>query len=266
LLAAGLALLLGSGLIGAKVDTLRKKNIYHYKNNDLKNDLARLNEFHDSKKDFYLYLRPLDLAGTIQFSNQFDQKPDSLISFEEALSRALESSGERTVFCVGDGKENWGVANITFSDKLWKKEIVKYFRSSVAIISMPGRSDGCLNESTLIRNVPELVEKTVFVIPPLSCYTEVEGKQRIDIASYFSDVRARHKLVGIELPEAEVESGLFFTINKTGRLERQLGWTQWEFTHVHQSTWGSVVSKSTRTTPTLTENRIISALQLTSAL
>src|SRR5262245_27359396 len=81
----GVALLLGSGLIGAKVDTLRKKNIYHDKNNDLKNDLARLNEFHDSKKDFYLYLRPLDLAGTIQFSNH-DEKPDSLISFEEALS------------------------------------------------------------------------------------------------------------------------------------------------------------------------------------
>jgi len=262
----GVALLLGSGLIGAKVDTLRKKNIYHDKNNDLKNDLARLNEFHDSKKDFYLYLRPLDLAGTIQFSNH-DEKPDSLISFEEALSRALDSSGERTVFCVGDGKENWGVANITFSDNLWKKEIVKYFRSSVAIISMPGRSDGCLNESTLIRNVPELVEKTVFVIPPLSCYTEVEGKQHVDIASYFSDVRARHKQVGIELPEAEVESGLFFTINKmSGRLERQLVWQQTKFTNVHQSAWGSVVSKSTKTWPTLTENRIISALQLTSAL
>jgi hypothetical protein len=257
--------------------SLFKTKIYQFKCNDLKNDLMQLYNRNDLKKDFYLFLRPLELAGTIQFSNQFDQRPRSLIFLEEALSRSLDSSNERTVFSVGDGKENWGVANITFSDDLWKKEIVKFFRSSVAILSVPGRSDGCLNESALIRRMPELIAKTVFVIPPLSCYTEVKGRRRIDITVYFAEARAKHRLVGIEIPEAKFDSGLFFTINKSsGRVERQLEWQKLELTKVYETLYhartllgsGSrFVERVSRVDmPTLTANRIRAALQMTSVL
>ena len=259
-------MLLGSPLIRKQLDSRRKHSIYRRKSFSLKSDLEQLNRRIALRKDFYLFLRPFELADSIGFSNQFDGKPKSLISFEEALSRSIDAGGKRTVFCVGDGKERWGVANITFDDNLWMHEIVKFFKASVAIISMPGRSDGCINESTLIRNVPELLRKTVFVIPPLSCYTKDTRKSAVDMKSYFTDVRSKHKTIGLEIPEARSDSGLFFTLSgATGRVERQLEWQRVVFKEVHKSFWGSTRQESiTSVVPTLTANRIRAALQLAS--
>jgi len=108
---AGGAMLLGSPLIRKQLDSRRKHSIYRRKSFSLKSDLEQLNRRIALRKDFYLFLRPFELADSIGFSNQFDGKPKSLISFEEALSRSIDAGGKRTVFCVGDGKERWGVAN-----------------------------------------------------------------------------------------------------------------------------------------------------------
>jgi hypothetical protein len=266
LVATGAALVLASGVIGKKIDAQRKKHIYSLKNYEFATDIETIRRKMELDKDFYLFLRPLDIAGTIQFSNQFDENPRVLISFEEALSRSLDSSGQRTVFCVGDGKEHWGVANIIFNDEEWKKEIIKLFKACVAIISIPGLTSGCLNESTLIRNVPNLLKKTVFVIPPISCYREVNNKKKIDVAEYFEEVRSKHADIGISIPKSQIDTGVFFTVDSTsGNLYRQLGWQNLEFKQVHKSSGGSIRSEKLEVTPTLTADRIRSAIRLTTA-
>jgi len=67
-----------------------KQRVYQQKNEQLKLDLVALaKDGGNIDKDLFLYLRPLKLAGTIQFKNMFDKDSNVLISFEEGLSRAL---------------------------------------------------------------------------------------------------------------------------------------------------------------------------------
>jgi len=115
-------------------------------------------------KDLYLFLRSLRVAGTIQNGIKGFEK-----SFEEVLSKAIDSPGERVVACVGNGGERWGAARIHF-DADWQNAIVPLFKSAVAIISMPAATPACLEESFLIRNEKELLAKTLFVLPPLCCH------------------------------------------------------------------------------------------------
>jgi hypothetical protein len=67
-----------------------KQRVYQQKNEQLKLDLVALaKDGGNIDKDLFLYLRPLKLAGPIQFKNMFDKDSNVLISFEEGLSRAL---------------------------------------------------------------------------------------------------------------------------------------------------------------------------------
>ena len=92
-----------------------KQRVYLQKNEQLKLDLVALaKDGGNIDKDLFLYLRPLKLAGTIQFRNMFDKDSSVLISFEEGLSRALDKPGRRYAFCVGDGEERWVVAQVVF--------------------------------------------------------------------------------------------------------------------------------------------------------
>jgi hypothetical protein len=265
----GEAVVQGAALIGRQEDTLTKKRTYQAKCVEVVSDWEELKNGTDLNKDLYLFLRPLALAGKICFQNKFNEDRYSCIPFEEAISRSVDSAGERVVVCVGRGKEKekFGVANIAFDDPLWWTNIEKFFRCSIAIMSMPGCTPGCLQESAFIRHTPQLLEKTVFVIPPLSCYegsSLLYNDKPVGIKDYFAAVRRTHEAIGIELPEAEDESGLFFTINKaSGRPERQLKWQELELTKVvHKSFWRS--TRKTTIMPTLTANRIRAALQLTS--
>ena len=199
------------------------------RNNEFQLDLITLAKGSGAPgKDLYFYLRPLELAGTFRFKYVLGSQYDfeQYISFEEALSYALDKPGARYAFCVGDGQEQLGLARIHFEDAQWMQQVVPLFKSALAIISMPGRTPGCLNESYLIYNTPELIQKTVFVIPPLDCYNPTSLKSKLDIERYYDDVIVEHaRRIGLHFPKAQNSMGLFVVMDPaTGRVRQQVEW------------------------------------------
>ena len=240
-----------------------KKRVYRHKNEQLKLDLVALaKDGGNIDKDLFLYLRPLKLAGTIQFRNTFDDDP-SLISFEEGLSRALDKPGRRYAFCVGDGEERWGVAQVAFENKFWIERVVPLFKNASAIISMPGATDGCLNESYLIHKTIELCQRTIFVIPPLSCYKPQRWKEKLDIRDYYNQVIRRHaEEVSLHFPDAQMDAGVFLVMDPhTGQPIKQLEWQQDRVVRSHKI-YGLTLSQNVETTPVLTAGRIAAAIAM----
>jgi hypothetical protein len=258
-----LFLLTFSSILSGIINPYLKRKIYIQKSEQLKLDVTKLFEKGVAiEENLYLYLRPLALAETIQFKNAFDDHPSESISFEEALSRALDKPNRRYVFCVGDGNENWGVAKIVFENEMWMNRIVPLFKNVSAIISMPGVSDGCLNESRLIRKTPELCERTVFVIPPLSCYTPKKSLAKIDIRKYYQEVITRHASeVGLYFPDPTEDTGMFVVMDfHTGHPRKQLAWQHFIHRHEHKSLFR--IEKTEVITPVLTADRIAAAVSL----
>jgi len=176
-------------------------------------------------KDLYLFLRSLKVADTIRF---YDDHKERLKSFEEVLSNAIDSEGERVVACVGNGGERWGAAQIHF-DADWQKGIVPLFKSAVAIISMPSVSPACLEESYLIRNKKELLAKTLFVLPPLSCHKPPVGTKLWTLRNFGDSqremVRVHRDAIGLHFPEPTDDDGYFVTMDfETGKVAEQRPW------------------------------------------
>jgi hypothetical protein len=241
-----------------------KKRVYRQKKEKLKIDLITLaKEGGNIDEDLYFYLRPLKLADTIQFRSTFDKDPNVLISFEEALSRALDKPGRRYAFCVGDGEERWGLAQVVFEDKFWIERVVPLFKNVSAIISMPGATDGCLNESYLIRTTVELCQRTIFVIPPLVCYKPQRWKQKLDIRDYYNQVINRHaQEVGLHFPDAQMDAGVFLVMDPhTGQPIKQLEWQHDRFERPHRL-YGRTFSQTVETRPVLTGPRIAAAVAM----
>ncbi len=241
-----------------------KKRVYRHKNEQLKLDLVALaKDGGNIDKDLFLYLRPLKLAGTIQFRNMFDEDPNVLISFEEGLSRALDKPDRRYAFCVGDGEERWGVAKVVFENNFWIERVVPLFKNASAIISMPGATDGCLNESYLIRKTIELCQRTIFVIPPLNCYKPQRWKEKLDIRDYYNQVIRRHaEEVGLHFPDAQMDAGVFLVMDPhTGQPIKQLEWQQDRVVTSHKIL-GWTLSQSVETTPVLSAGRIAAAIAM----
>ena len=177
-------------------------------------------------KDLYLFLRSLRVAGTIQFFDYCDKI--EIRSFEEVLSEAIYSPGQRVLGCVGNGGERWGVARIHF-DADWQKGMVPLFKSAVAIISMPGPTPACLEESFLIRNEKELLAKTLFVLPPLCCHRPPSGKhgKRMEDFREFQRemVQAHREVIGLHFPEPTDDDGYFVTMDfETGEVAERRPW------------------------------------------
>jgi len=240
-----------------------KQRVYQQNNEQLKLDLVALaKDGGNIDKDLFLYLRPLKLAGTIQFKNMFDKNSNVLISFEEGLSRALDKPGRRYAFCVGDGEERWGVAQVVFENKFWIERVVPLFKNASAIISMPGATDGCLNESYLIRKTIELCERTIFVIPPLNCYKPQRRKEKLDIRNYYNLVIRRHaQEVDLHFPDAQMDAGVFLVMDPhTGQPIKQLGWQEDRVERSDKYYWQTLLS--VETTPVLTAARIATAIAM----
>lgn len=178
------------------------------------------------RKDFYLFLRSLRIAGSICYYNE---TRDRLLGFDEMLADAIDTDATRMVGCVGNGGEYWTAAQIHF-DTDWKRGIVPFFKSSVCIISMPGCTPACLEESALIRSRPELLEKTVFVLPPLSCYRPPLGSKRSALNETFGSFQKRmtqiHRdKIGLHFPPPEEDRGYFVTMDhKSGHVLQARPW------------------------------------------
>jgi hypothetical protein len=173
-------------------------------------------------KDIYLFLRPLRLADTIRFP---DEDMGRLITFEELLSDAIDSDG-RIVGCVGNGGERWGAARISF-DAEWRTGIIPLFKSAVVIISMPGVTHACLEESYLIRSKEELLAKTLFVLPPSECYKPPLWRGHWSLGEDFGKFRRRmvqvHRdMIGLHFPN---DDGLFVIMDfETGKVSKSRPW------------------------------------------
>ena len=119
-------------------------------------------------------------------------------------------------------------------------------------------------KSYLIRNTIELCERTIFVIPPLSCYRPRVWKNNLDIRDYYAQVIKRHaREVGLHFPDARIDAGLFLVMDpKTGQPIKRLEWQQHRFVRVHKSRSGIVKSQSVETTPVLDATRIKAAIAM----
>jgi hypothetical protein len=252
-----------SVLLAGLYGPYREKWHYQYKNEQLKRDLVAIANGGNVHKDLCFYLRPLKLAGTIRFQNMFN-KSIGLINFEEALSRTLDKPGRRYAFCVGDGDERWGLAKLVLENELWKKDVVPLFKNVSAIISMPGATDGCLNESYLIRNTIELCKRTIFVIPPLNCYNPPRWKEKLDIRDYYNQVIRRHaQEVGLHFPDAQMNAGVFLLMDPhTGQPANRLEWQEYNFINTNLDYYGGVKSQTVHTSQTLDATRIKEAVAM----
>ena len=210
-------------------------------------------------KDLYLFLRSLRVAGTIQNGIKGGEK-----SFEEVLSKAIDSPGERVVACVGNGGERWGAARIHF-DADWQNAIVPLFKSAVAIISMPAATPACLEESFLIRNEKELLAKTLFVLPPLCCHCGSLWDIK-DFGDFQREmVQAHREVIGLHFPEPMDNKGYFVTMDfETGKVAQSRPWGH-EITSSHLSPLSPYFKGSSHHVeylPTLEEPEVLEALKM----
>jgi hypothetical protein len=211
-------------------------------------------------KDLYLFLRSLRVADTIRF---YDDYRRGRKSFEEVLSNAIDSEGERVVACVGNGGERWGAARIHF-DADWRSGIVPLFKSAVAIISMPGVTPACLEESYLIRNKKELLAKTLFVLTPLSCHRPPVGPKLWTLMRNFGDfqremVRVHRDAIGLHFPEPSYNVGYFVTMDfETGTVAKQRPWKIVRLDTSYRSGHSTTVTRF----PSLDERDIRAAVEM----
>lgn len=216
------------------------------------------------RKDLYMFLRSLRVAGSIRFYNETG---DTLRSFDETLADAIDTSETRMTGCVGNGGERWTAAQIHF-DTDWKRGIVPLFKTSVCIISMPGCTPSCLEESRLIRSRPELLEKTVFVLPPLCCYRPpldpktLLGPKTFGLEGTYEAFQTRmiqihHDDIGLHFPPPEYDRGYFVTMDqKTGNVLNARPWKMVNLT----TTYASGRSPTRTSFPSLDENDIRAAV------
>jgi hypothetical protein len=177
-------------------------------------------------KDLYLFLRSLTVADTIRFYDDYKKRRRS---FEEVLANAIDLEGERVVACVGNGGERWGSAQIHM-DANWRSGIIPLFKTAVAIISMPSVTPASLEESYLIRSKKELLAKTLFVLPPVSCHVPAIGPKLLTLTEDFGDfqhemVRVHREKIGLHFPEPSLNDGYFVIMDfETGRVAEQRPW------------------------------------------
>jgi hypothetical protein len=227
----------------------------------IRDDVERVVDLRSRPKhDLYLFLRSLKIADTIRFDDENGENPRS---FEVVLSKAIDSPGKRLVACVGSGGERRGAAQIHF-DANWKQKIVPLFKSAVVIISMPSVTPACLEESELIRGTPELLAKTLFVLPPLECYQRPDKPKRWALDEDFEEfqkrmVRVHRDEIGLHFPEPERNAGLFLVMDfKTGSVIDQRPWKIVNLTTTYMS--GS--PPTLKRFPSLDERDIRAAVRL----
>jgi hypothetical protein len=215
-------------------------------------------------KDYYLFLRPLRLADTIRFH---DDDAERLMTFEEVLSKAIDSD-KRVVACVGNGGERWGAARIHF-DADWRTGIIPLFKKAVVIISMPGVTPACLEESYLIRNKKELLAKTLFVLPPSSCYLPPAGAKLWALGENFAMfqrrmVQVHRDVIGLHFPDDPENLGLFMIMDfETGKVSKSRPWkTVHMTTHYTSMRTHNTLRKTETTFQSLNECDIRAAVNM----
>ena len=92
---------------------------------------------------------------------------------------------------------------------------------------MPGVTPACLEESHLIRSKPDLLEKTLFVLPPLCCYQPGKMKRLDESFETFQRrmVQVHREEIGLDFPEPEWDKGYFLLMDhRSGGVAKSRPW------------------------------------------
>lgn len=133
----------------------------------------RLNRLVDGEvmptEPFTLYLRPFLTAGAIQVQNPLPDRTDRLfvgkwMDVEFAVAFAI-TSVERFI-AVGDKKESLGAEKILNAGDHWFTTVLELARRATCILAVPLARPSTLEEMIAISRSPELLRKTIFLMPP----------------------------------------------------------------------------------------------------
>ncbi len=233
------------GLTSKYIAQVRNRRRFDAANISLATDLRCFISSHSSKSsDLYLFLRPLLLGGSIRVRSS---RSFARVSLEEFIHDALYRNKGRRVICVGSGEEVIGVPRVVFDNDTWMDEIVPIFKCATGIVSMPGCTSACLNESALIRNSPELLGRTIFVLPPFQAYNPLPQKARLpmQIDDYFARVIDEHAKLGLYFPAPTYDDGWLVVMDYgTGRPKRITPWKRLYIETRHISNIGARIASS----------------------
>jgi YidC/Oxa1 family membrane protein insertase len=129
---------------------------------------------------------------------------DRRYEVEENLDNAI---GLNAMFvAIGDRIASYGAAKISVQDEDWQKTFFRLASISQLIFMMPGPSASALWELSQIMQLPNLLEKTVFIMPR-------GGK--VSLIRLWNRVREMAGELGVNLP-SYVSEGCYFRLREDG--------------------------------------------------
>jgi hypothetical protein len=168
----------------------------------------------DRPPPYCLYLRPFLTSHGLQVSNsrfkrQFLPSMDRFygrrIDLETVLAMAMERR-RCPLIAIGDTGFKLGAAKVLTSDDQWQSVFTKLAVSAQAIVIVPLPRPGTIWELDHLVSQPQLLEKTLFVMP-LRLRSGVQER----LEPYWEEMRRSLQAKGIELPPLSPTGG-FFTL------------------------------------------------------
>lgn len=149
---------------------------------------------------FFLFLRPFRALETDRFENPFrvgdDENEDPRLNLAELVRRALEHDAPCVV--VGEGRETPGPGIVKCDERRWPETVERLAHAAAWIVVVPWSSPGLLLEARRLRHSSELLDKTLFIAPPLVSAEECRA---------WSKVRKSWDSLGLPLPPLRMHRG-----------------------------------------------------------
>jgi hypothetical protein len=182
-------------------------------------DCLEGSEFAEIQPRYVIYLRPFATTGRLTLRNPkrgwlpftpsyFENRKN--IELETAFAAALEP----VIPVVGLGRagEHVGVGHIETSDQGWWDLFCTLIDGAEWILMLPAWKGETRRELEYVRS-PQLLHKTVFVMPP-----RLSGSQ-IDMPSYWDTLQDQAREMELRLPDY-TPVGELFTLENNGTVRR----------------------------------------------
>lgn len=179
--------------------------------------LSKLRQQHHVDFVFGLYLRPFK-TDTAPTSSDFVWPivSSTLIGGAYTPRRAvLEMDvskfcagivSDLPVLCLGRAGETDSIARLTVSDEEWREVVEALSEQARLVFLVVGSGDGTLWEINRTLHSPQLLEKTIFVIPP----DDVDVRKPSGwAASEYGSARSAFEELGFSIPEYRKLGGFF---------------------------------------------------------
>lgn len=173
--------------------------------------------------DFFLYLRPFETTNRIRFASDDRHFGPSVFAqamdLEVALSRAVAPA---PMLGLGEPGEHVGVGRVLSSEAEWQEAVQVLAREARAILLLPSSREGTRWEIELVRNRPELLRKSIFIMlakgPGIVAI-------RYNVTKEWEQAREYLRGARIYLPPYHWK-GLLFTLNDRGEVAESL--VEWD--------------------------------------